>query len=255
MNRIVLVRPKGPRNVGSIVRAIANFGPAELVLVRPEKPSLLIHPDFEQMSHGVEDVTRRLTVVDDLETALADVTCAYGFTARAREHRTLHDWRERVAPILERTADPGEHVAFVFGNEETGLAGTETDLLHELVRMPTSDEHTSLNLALSVGVVLSTLFFAGARSARLESTTPLTGRDRRFLIAHLQDALGERTTSDSARRDLVATIERVFSRAPLETRDGRAWHLLARALGSRKRPQDYGLDPPTKTYRQMKKCP
>jgi hypothetical protein len=38
------------------------------------------------------------------------------------------------------------------------------------------------------------------------------------------------------------SIRRVFGRAPLETRDARAWHLLARALGNEKTPGDYGLE-------------
>ena len=63
MKRVVLVRPSGPRNVGMILRAAANFGPCEVVLVAPERPSLLFHPDFEQMSHGVDRPRERCTIV------------------------------------------------------------------------------------------------------------------------------------------------------------------------------------------------
>jgi len=34
----------------------------------------------------------------------------------------------------------------------------------------------------------------------------------------------------------------VYSRAPLEDRDARAWHLMARALGSTVTPKDLGLN-------------
>ena len=242
MKRIVLVRPQGPRNVGSILRLVANFGPAELVVVNPPKPSLLRHPDFEQMSHGVEDIASRVRVVSDLNEALDDVTASFGFTARARDHRVLRDWREVRDAVVERAQAPGETTALVFGSEENGLTGEETEPLHELVRMPTSDEHTSINLAMSVGIVLSTIFFADAPSAGSDGATPLPGAARRFLTERLKDALGERATSAPARRDLVQSIERVFLRTPLETRDARAWHLLARALGNRKTPLDFGLE-------------
>jgi hypothetical protein len=33
----------------------------------------------------------------------------------------------------------------------------------------------------------------------------------------------------------------VFARAPLETRDARAWHMLARALGNERAPGEYGV--------------
>ena len=62
----------------------------------------------------------------------------------------------------------------------------------------------------------------------------------------MKDALGERATSAPAARDIVAAVERTLALAPLETRDARAWHLLARALdGQKKAPQDYGLPPGT----------
>jgi len=242
MKRVVLCRPQGPRNVGSILRVVANFGPAELWLVRPERPSLLIHPDFEQMAHGVEDVAAKVHVVDDIAAALEDVTTSYGFTARARGHRNLRDWRSVRDEMVARAHDPAERVAFVFGSEESGLSGAETDPLHTLVRMPTSDEHGSINLAMAVGICLSTVFFERAPSARSQGANAIPGSDRTFLIERLKDALGDCTTTAPARRDLVASIERVFARAPLETRDARAWHLLARALAGKRRPADYGLE-------------
>jgi TrmH family RNA methyltransferase len=241
MRRVVLCRPQGPRNVGSVLRLVANFGPAELVLVRPEKRSLLVHPDLEQMSHGVEDVLAKIRIVDRLEDALLDVTTSYGFTARARDHRRLGDWRGVREELVARAQDPEETVALVFGPEESGLSGAETDPLHHLVRMPTSDEHGSINLSMAVGICLSTVFFDRAPSACAPSSSPAPGADRAFLAARLSEVLGERTTSPEARRDLTASIDRIFVRSPLETRDARAWHLLAQALGGKRRPGDYGL--------------
>ncbi len=241
MKRIVLVRPLGPRNVGSVLRITANFGPAEIVLVRPARPAVLLHPDFTQMAHGVEDIAAKVRRVETLEEALEDCTRVFGFTARARDHRELVDWRDAKDGVVAACAQPEERVALVFGSEENGLTGEETDLCQELIRFPTSREHTSLNLAMSVGLVLSTVFFADAPAADAQSATPITGEARMFLKERLKDALGSLATSDPAKRDLVASVERVFARAPLETRDSRAWHLLARAVGGKRRPSDYGL--------------
>ncbi|MEW6071998.1 MAG: TrmH family RNA methyltransferase [Planctomycetota bacterium] len=255
MKRIVLVRTRGPRNVGSVLRVAANFGPAELLLVRPARRSLLVHPDLRQMAHGVEEVAARVRVVDSLAAALADATASYGFTARPRDHRTLHDWREIRDEIVLRAQDESETTALVFGSEENGLTGEEADLLHELVRLPTRDEHTSINLAMTVGIVLSTIFFAAAPNARAEDRRPLPGSHRDFLVAHLRHALGPLTTSAPARRDLDASIVRVFSRAPLERRDARAWHLLARAVGSEMEPADFGLRRPSRARRPKGRPP
>ena len=72
MRKIVLVRPEGPRNVGMVLRTATNFGSINVVLVDPRRPSMLKHPDFEQMSHGVANIEERVQIVDSLETALAD---------------------------------------------------------------------------------------------------------------------------------------------------------------------------------------
>jgi len=175
--------------------------------------------------------------------ALADATASYGFTARARDHRSLRDWRDVRDELVARASAPGERVALVFGSEENGLTREETNPLHELVRFPTTDEHTSLNLAMAVGIVLSTIFFAEAPRADSDAATAIRGEARAFLREQLKDVLGARATSEAAARDLRASIQRVFDRAPLESRDARAWHLLARALGSRKSPADFGLVP------------
>ncbi len=249
MKRVVLIRPAGPRNVGSVLRATANFGPAELVLVQPARPALLLHPDFEQMAHGVPDQAGRVRIVETVEEALADVTTSYGFTVRVRDHRELRDWREVRGEVSKRAASDDELVALVFGSEESGLSGVETDPLHNLVRMAVTGEHRSINLAMAVTIVLSHLHFEQAPSAASQGSTPLPGNDRTFLTKVLVEALGPLTTSASARRDLEASVERVFTRAPLETRDARAWHLLARAVGTERRPQDYGLPPQEKGVR------
>jgi TrmH family RNA methyltransferase len=243
MKRLVLLRTAGPRNAGSILRAAANFGPCEVLLVRPERPSILVHPDFEQMAHGVEDAGAKVRVVASLEEALADCTGSVGFTARKRDHRELFDWRDARGRWTARASDPAERVALVFGNEETGLSAEETAPLEELVRIPTSDAHGSLNLAMAAGLVLATLFLdqPALESVRHQNAVPLPGADRAFLVRRLKEALGPIPWTEAARRDVLASIERVFGRAPLETRDARAWHLLARALGNEKTPADYGF--------------
>lgn len=246
MIRVVLCRPGGPRNVGSITRSLANFGPAELVIVRPINPSLLLHPDFTQMGHGAEGKQAEIRVVDSIHEALADVTYAVGFTARRRDHRILVDWREEREALCHKDATD-ERIALVFGSEESGMTAEEADPCHTLCRMPTSDEHGSLNLAMAVTVVVSHLFFARERkdvpSAAIGLTSALPGEDRKFLVERLAKTFAARATTGPAARDIEASVRRIFARADLETRDARAWHLLARALGNEMEPSDVGVAP------------
>jgi TrmH family RNA methyltransferase len=242
LKRVVLVRPSGPRNVGMIVRVVANFGPCEIRLVAPERPSLLIHPEFEQMAHGVPDMRARCVVVASLADALADCTKSVGFTARSRGQRRREDWRTVQEQCSAAANDPSERLALVFGNEITGLESEETALLQELVHIATSPEHTSLNLAMCVGIVLSDLYTAPRLKKRERPPKALSGEGREYLKANLKLAFGDKVAlTPKARADILDSIERVFSRAPLEDRDARAWHLMARALGSDLTPKELGI--------------
>lgn len=242
MRRIVLVRPAGPRNVGMIVRAAVNFGPCELVFVAPQLPSLLVHPEFEQMSHGVPDARARCRVVATVADALTGTTHSVGFTARPQEGRERANWRERRDALATLAADPEECVAFVFGAEAGGLRSDEIAACSELCAIATSGEHTSLNLAIAVGIVLAELFHERPHVPRERGVKALTHEGRTFLKANLAHVFGgEVARTEAARRDILASIERVFSRAPLEDRDARAWHLMLRALGSTLTPVDAGV--------------
>lgn len=251
MKRVVLVRTIGPRNAGGALRAVANFGPAELWFVAPVRPSLLIHPEFVQMSHGVENIGERIRVVDRLEDALADCGRTYAFTARARGSRDRLDWRDEVDKVRARAREADDRTAFVFGSEENGLTIEETDLCQQLCFMGTSQEHRSINLAVSVAIVLSSLYEGKGTHMPEAGATLVDGKALAFLKEHLKDALGGKVArGEAARRDIEASIERVFSRAPIEPRDARAWHMMMRALGSSKGPGELGVEAPVKGARR-----
>ncbi|MBK8177623.1 MAG: RNA methyltransferase [Planctomycetes bacterium] len=241
MKRVVLVRTLGPRNVGSVMRAAANFGADDLVLVAPQRPSMLVHPEFVQMAHGVEDVRAKIRVVPTLAEALQDTTRSIGFTARARGQRKRADWRAVSGDVALAAADPGQRVALVFGSEESGLSVDETDQLGELCSLPTAPEHTSLNLSLAVGIVLFTLFRGKGVHVREKGPVLAARESAELLKARLKDVLGRAALSPQACRDIQASVERVFTRAPIESRDARAWHKILQALDGQAHPRNLGV--------------
>lgn len=253
MKRVVLCRPEGPRNVGTVLRAAQNFGPTELWLVAPLRASILVHPEFEQMSHGAEEARAAIRVVDEVEEALSDCVHAVGFSARVRGNRKRRDWRAAGPDLVALAADPEERLALVFGNEVTGLTEAETDRCHELVHVRTSAEHTSLNLAMCVGIALSDLYTGTRVHQKEPGGSLLDGRGREFLKARLREVFVESVArTPAARRDVDAMIDRVFSRAPLENRDARALHLVLKELGAKTIPPDLGLTLHEKDGRRRK---
>jgi tRNA/rRNA methyltransferase/tRNA (cytidine32/uridine32-2'-O)-methyltransferase len=242
MKRVVLVRTIGPRNAGAALRAVANFGPAELWFVAQQRASLLVHPDFSAMAHGVENVRDKIRVAATLDEALADCTHSVAFSARARGSRKRIDWREHVAATRALCDDREQIVALVFGAEENGLTAEETDRCKELVFLPTSAEHTSINLATAVGIVLYTLYGEHGMHQKERGAHLVSERALRFLRAHLKEVLGARVAmTPAAKRDIEASVDRIFTRVPVESRDARAWHMMMRALGSQLEPRDFGI--------------
>jgi len=244
VKRVVLMRPSGPRNVGMIARVCLNFGPCELRIVAPERKSLLVHPDFEQMAHGVKEIEALCVIVPDLRTALEGCTQVVGFTGRTHDDRMRLDWREYQSELSARANAEEERVALLFGNEAMGLEKEDARACNELVHIRTDGAHVSLNLAMTVGVVLSDLYTDPGFRVRERGFRPIRAEAREYLKANLKLVFGETVAkTPSARRDILASIERVFSRAELEDRDARAWHLMLRALGSTLTPKDIGLPP------------
>lgn len=242
MKRVVLMRPSGPRNVGMVARVCLNFGPCELRIVAPPRPSLLVHPDFEQMAHGVKEIEALCVLAPDLRSAIEGCTQVVGFSGRTHDDRMRLDWRAYQPQLAERAADDEERVALVFGNEAMGLEKPEAELCHELVHIRTSAEHTSLNLAMTVGIVLADLYTEPGHRTRERGFRPIRAEAREYLKANLKHVFGEQVArTPAARRDILNSIERVFSRAAIEDRDARAWHLMLRALGSTLTPKDLGL--------------
>lgn len=230
MLRIVLVRTAGARNAGLAARAVANFGPAEMTFVAPEDPGIFGTCEYYEMAHGVRNARIRFPVAPTLDEALIGATESIGFTARMRRHREMEFFDEIAEDIADRAADPAQTVALVFGNEADGLTTEESAKLRRLAHIRTSKEQPSLNLGVAVAVVLSRLYRGEGAKPRSRRHRPLTDEKTEMLVAKLKPALLSLVRGESSRRDLEASIERVFRRAPLETRDARAWHRLARAV-------------------------
>lgn len=129
---------------------MACFGARELYLVAPQ--TKVAKNAYDWACHGAPVLEARREVAR-LEEALEGVSLAVAMTARQgkRRHRmvTPAELSESVLPLF-----PDGTLALVFGNEESGLANEHLDLCQRRVKIPTQPEHSSLNLAHAVSVML-----------------------------------------------------------------------------------------------------
>ncbi|MDX2216737.1 MAG: RNA methyltransferase [Oculatellaceae cyanobacterium bins.114] len=159
--QIVLVEPAGPLNVGSIARVMKNMGLQRLVLVNPQCDPLGV--EARQMAVHAADVLESATQVATLPEAL--VGCQRAIATTGRDRTTLDVTLEppRVAlpwlltPTTEARSDAAT-AALIFGREDRGLTNEELNYAQRFIRIPSSVEYVSLNLAQAVAICCYELF-------------------------------------------------------------------------------------------------
>jgi tRNA (cytidine32/uridine32-2'-O)-methyltransferase len=163
LTRFVIVRPHYPENVGASARAMKTMGFTRLTLVKPGKMAEPAHVMAQKMAVKSLDVLNAALLVPDSSTALVDVDHVYATTARRGVSGILVV--RRAAQDAVQRALRGERMAWLFGNEKTGLAECDLALAGARVRIPMVADQPSINLAQAVQLVAYELF-AAALEAR-----------------------------------------------------------------------------------------
>lgn len=148
---IVLVEPQGALNIGSVARAMLNFGFSELRIVNPEVDHL--SRDARLMAVKAGSVLEDAQLFTSLEEALADCAVSIGTTRRFGQYRERIKHPDEAARMLVPISRE-QKCALVFGREDKGLFTAELDLCQHLLTIPTSDQLPSMNLAQSVVLCL-----------------------------------------------------------------------------------------------------
>lgn len=143
---VILCEPQQPGNIGSVARAMGNFGLTDLRLVNP-CPHL--HPEARKFAVGAHHLLGSARVYADLASALADRQCSIATTRRGGRLRgELLD--AGALPSLRATLPSQATIALVFGREDCGLTSDEVALCTHAATVTTTDGLGSLNLAQAV---------------------------------------------------------------------------------------------------------
>ncbi len=176
--RVVLVETRNPLNIGAAARAMSNFGFTCLRLVNPYDRA------FKEARSAVRShyILEQAEIFEDIGAAVADCTLVVGTTAVG--HRDLHVPLYSLEPAGQMIREQLGHsaVALLFGSEKFGLSNEDLSHCHWLLRIPTRQEHGSMNLGQAVAICLYELWRnAEAVENRFEKRA---GRRCRKLRAH-----------------------------------------------------------------------
>jgi len=184
--RVVLVSTRNPLNIGASARAMANFGFTRLRVVTPYDVAFR----EARSAVGAAPLLARAEEYAGVAEAVADCRLVIGTTNVG--HRELQHPIRRLelgARHLRRTLPSGP-AAILFGSEKFGLSNDDLSHCHWLMRIPTVDQHLSMNLGQAVALCLYELARnPKAATARPVPIHPATAAENEQVTRQLLQAL------------------------------------------------------------------
>ncbi len=171
---------------------MSNFGFLNLRLVKPYETSFREARSAVGASAVLKDAREYKSVAE----AVADCVLVVGTTSGARRGlgqplELLCEVAGKIRQQLQRS-----RVAMVFGSEKRGLSNDDLSHCHILLRIPTREEHGSLNLGQAVAVCLYELARGGPTakaskkgSSKTAANTKATAGDLERITGLLVEAL------------------------------------------------------------------
>jgi TrmH family RNA methyltransferase len=217
---VVLVEPLYDGNVGSVARAMKNFGLSDLALVNPCRID-----DFGlAMASHARDVLEGAAVYSRLEEALEQADLVVGTTGKrldeAQHHLRLHLRVPCLSPagLADRLQGKDGTVALLLGREDCGLNSDELALCDILVSIPTSPDYPVMNLSHSAAVLFYELYKNGSGGSRVEMAR---GESLSLLREKAELLLSDIAYPEHKAKFTLLMLRRILGRAELTEREAR----------------------------------
>jgi len=229
--RVVLVATRNPLNIGAAARAMSNFGVRRLRVVNPYEKAFR----EARSAVGAAGLLAKAEQYDGVAEAVADCRLVVGTTAVGRR-----DLRHRLRGLVEGGRQIKQQlrsapVALLFGSERYGLSNEELSHCHWLMRIPTREEHSSMNLGQAVAVCLYELV-RGRKTASAKTASgkkEKTSAASRELERLTQAMLKVLRDSGYVKPRAVAAEEklrRLVRRMELNSNDAEVWLGMLRQI-------------------------
>jgi TrmH family RNA methyltransferase len=230
--RVVLVATRNPLNIGAAARAMSNFGAGHLRAVKPYEVAFR----EARSAVGAADLLAGAKEYATVAEAVADCRLVVGTTAAGR--RELQHKLRRLevgARAILRQLRTGP-VALLFGSERVGLSNEDMSHCHWLIRIPTREEHGSMNLGQAVAVCLYELVRETAtaekkRARRVELEPKAQAGEIERLTQLLCEVLGASGyIKPRAARATEEKLRRMLRRLDLSASDAELWLGMLRQI-------------------------
>ncbi len=150
---VAVVEAETPGNIGTIARAMKNFGLSELLLVDPPE----LDPDGEAYGfagHAREDILPNAQTVsfDTVVSEYHTIGCT-AVTNEAPDKHVRYPF-ETPAELAASLDGVDAETCLVFGRESSGLTNQELARLDRICAIPANDDYPVLNLGQAATILM-----------------------------------------------------------------------------------------------------
>ena len=232
---IILVGAQLGENIGTVARAMLNFGLTDLRLVRP-RPNWQVER-ARKAAAGAESLVDNRAMFDTVAEATADLGFVVATTARLRD---------MVKPVMTpahlgqqmrvQACETGTKSGVLFGPERTGLDNEDISLADAICRVPLNPEFSSLNLAQAVLLIgyewFQTADATPPAQLPVPDTRPATRAELHGMFAHFEAALDAAgfLAPPEKKPAMARNLRNMFHRASLTEQDVRTFRGVINAL-------------------------
>lgn len=231
---IILVEPQLGKNIGSTARVMLNFGLTDLRLVRPRDG--WPNPEAEPSAAGAGALLRKVKVFSTTEAAIGDLNRVFATSARSHDMVKSIYTPHGALESLSKSAFQNQKVGVLFGGERCGLCSEDVALCEALLKIPTTIDFPSMNLAHAVALIAYEWSIQSApppdQVFRTGNTLPATREELGQLFIHLEDELDKSGFLHHSKKRpiMVRNIRNIFQRSHLTEQEIRTLRGIVKSL-------------------------
>lgn len=211
---IILVNPSLSANVGSVARAMHNFGFTDLRIVRSVDTCSKIDDAALSCACDGKYILHHSAFYNSISEAAFDINFLFATTARDREmEKEVHTLYGHKFPLSLRWG-------ILFGTEKTGLLNSEISLANSIIYISTAND--PLNLAQAVSLCCYEVF--NVMNAKKQSVDFIAQNDKLatkldlgFFFTLLEEELANNNffQVEEKRPRMMNNIRSIFARSQL----------------------------------------
>ena len=229
---IILVQPEHAGNIGSIARVMENFNFKNLLIFNPienvdkilsyETQGFAMHGKDILFNAKIIEVKKQEDHLSEFKNLLGSFDYVIATTARGKSYSNIR----RLAIFPEDLTLPISvkplKIAILFGKESRGLTNEEISLADVLLRIPTNNNYSALNLSHACGIVLYEIFkkINILTISRGENPVLLADRKDRLILYDIIKNIMEKLKIRSHKEENVfLAFKNIFGRSLMSTKE------------------------------------